>query len=191
MTKIVNSPRQSSHSVKGGVPTLQISKVGIVSRDYGKTWDNGYRDLSHSLHEVLKLLDSERCDAALFSSLSVVPRASFDLKGCFKKLRHIKAVFLEEFKDGKKRRRGRYLICYKKNGRWEEYDECNQQFSSLTRKTKDEMREFVHKQLPKRVLGNCCVLLCGESNGVKYSPKDKKVLDPFGLAKAIPKKVHD
>jgi hypothetical protein len=39
-------------------------------------------------------------------------------------------------------------------------------------------------------LGNCVVLLCGESNGVKYSKSDKSIHDTYGLAGAIPKEVN-
>jgi hypothetical protein len=68
---------------------------------------------------------------------------------------------------------------------WKQY-EFRQVFASLTRMKQDRIQNFVNKEMPKRVLGNFCVLICGESNGVKYSPKDKKVHDTFGLMGAIP-----
>ena len=45
---------------------------------------------------------------------------------------------------------------------------------------------FVKNQLPKRIMGNCCVLLCGEINGVKYTKATKEVQDVFDLRETIP-----
>ena len=53
-----------------------------------------------------------------------------------------------------------------------------------------QIDNFVKNELPKRCLGNCCVLLCGETNGVKYSKSDKKIHDVYGLREAIPKNVN-
>lgn len=47
------------------------------------------------------------------------------------------------------------------------------------------MDDFVKNEIPKRIIGNSCVLLCGEINGVKYSQTYKKVQDTFGLRTAI------
>ena len=51
---------------------------------------------------------------------------------------------------------------------------------------KKDIDNFVEDEVPKRVMGNCCVLLCGETNGVKYSKQDKRIHDTFGLREAIP-----
>ena len=55
---------------------------------------------------------------------------------------------------------------------------------------KTEVDNFVANEVPRRVMGNCCVLLCGETNGVKYSKHDKKIHDTFGLREAIPSAVN-
>ena len=39
-------------------------------------------------------------------------------------------------------------------------------------------------------MGGCCVILCGEINGLKYSRKSKSVEDAFGLMAAIPGNVR-
>ena len=187
MTKRSNSPQRSLHTTRAQPPNLHISKLGIVSRDYGHEYENGYRDFSKSLPGVLKLLDGQGCDAAIFSLFSVVPRRSFGLRGCFRNLRNIKAVLLEEFHDGKERCACRFVVWHKTNSVWQEY-EFEQVFGTLTGMKENEIHDFVENEMPKRVMGNCCVLLCGESNGVKYSPKDRKVHDPYGLASAILKK---
>ncbi len=89
-------------------------------------------------------------------------------------------MFLEKFKYFKKK--GNYSIYYKKTGKWDEYP-IEQQFGKANEMTP----EFVNNEIPKRVLGNCCILLCGETNGVKYRRKGKKMWceDVFGLRAAI------
>jgi hypothetical protein len=150
-------------------------------------------------------LDSEGCDAALFSLFSIIPRKSFKPSAAFNGLRNVKAIFLEEFQDGKDRKPGRYVIYYRSTSGWKEY-EFFQVFGALTRLRKANiagferkkgqsivetfMQNFVRNELPKRILGNCCVLLCGETNGVKYSRADKKIHDKFELRKSIPQDVN-
>jgi hypothetical protein len=133
-------------------------------------------------------LDKQGCDAALFSLFSVVPRESFDVQACFKNVRSIKAVLFEEFHHGNERCPSRYVVYHKTKNGWKEY-EFEQVFSTLTGIKEDLIRDFVNKEMPQRVLGNCCVLLCGESNGVKYSPKIREVHDLYGMTRAIPEHV--
>lgn len=176
---------QQRTTTVSSTPRLCITKLGIVSRDYRSKYQNGYRDFSHTLPNVLELLDDQGCDAALFSLFSIVPRNTFDIRTILNKLKNIKAVFIEEFEDKDNRSAIRYVVYYRDQERWEEY-EFRQQFGSLSDMSQAAMFDFVKKEMPKRILGNCCVLLCGETNGVKYSPKDKNVNDTFGLRSAIP-----
>jgi hypothetical protein len=184
MTKNKNSAKYVG-TQRGDPPRLEISKIGIVSRDYSKKFANGYRDFSHALPNVLKLLDDEGCDAVLFSLYSIVPRESYEARTAFTNLGHIRAIFLEEFQDRESRQAGRYVIYYRCLSRWKEYEFC-QKFGTISEMPSD----FVKNEISKRLLGNCCVLLCGETNGVKYSKKDKNVHDDFGLRSAIPQNVN-
>jgi len=172
---------------EGPAPAFGISKLGIVSRDYRRTYPNGYRDFSYALPEILTCLDRQSCDAVLFSSYSLIPRDSFTpVAGS--RLQHIKALLYEEFADGEKRQAIRYVINYKTAEGRREYI-LHRVFGSLTDESESDIRRFVEEEMPKRLFGNCCVLLCGETNGVKYSPKDKRVHDIFHLRAAIPKEV--
>ena len=185
MTKDKNDVMRRKSEKSAAAPCLRITKLGIVSRDYNHKYKNEYRDFSSVLSNVLDLLDRNGCDTVVFSLFSVVPRKSFNPYDCLKGLRNIKVVLFEEFKDAAKRERGRYVVYHSSKG-WQEYDFL-QQFGTLAGKDKDDILNFVDKEIPKRVMGNCCVLLCGETNGVKYSPKDKKVHDVFELRASIPK----
>ena len=72
MTKNWKGTAQSSSKAKAQIPSLNISKIGLVARDYRDKFSNGYRDFSHMLTQVLGLLDGEGCDAVLFSLFSII-----------------------------------------------------------------------------------------------------------------------
>jgi hypothetical protein len=189
MTKSGGSTQQAKNGIIGSAPSLNISNLGIVSRDYQRKYGNGYRDFSYTLADVLKLLDDQVCVAVLFSLFSIIPRKSYDPCFAFRKLKNINAVFLEEFRDGKSRKKGRYVIYHRTSKGWVKY-EFSQVFGTITGKPRQEIDDFVRKEMPKRILGNCCVLLCGETNGVKYSKKDKHIHDDYGVRLAIPQNVN-
>jgi len=168
------------------IPSLNVSRIGLVVRDYRDKFSNGFRDFTYVLPQVLELLDEEGCDAVLFSLFSIVPRESFNPYATFDGLRNIKAIFLEEFQDGKIRNYERYVTYYRTSSCWKEYDFC-QVFGTITDLTQQGIDDFVLNEIPKRILGNCCILLCGETNGVKYSKIDKKVHDKYRLKMSIPK----
>lgn len=189
MIKNGSGVHQGKSGSSGLAPCLSITKLGIVSRDYQHKFANGYRDFSHALPDVLKLLDNKGCDAVLFSLFSIVPRQSYDPRTCFTGLKNIKGVFIEEFEDGKERIVKRYVVHHRTGNVWEEYD-FNQRFATITGMKEKEINSFVINEMPKRILGNCCVLLCGETNGVKYSPKDNNVHDVFGLRQSVSKNTN-
>lgn len=165
-------------------PSLNVRKLAIVSRDYTHPYPNGYRDFSHSFAAVLALLDGRGCDAVLFSPWSIVPREGYDPVTALQ-LRNVKAILYEHFPQGTDGVQGRppFVVAYQTETGWRKY-ERSQVFGTLTEKC--DMPAFVREELPRRILGNACVLICGETNGVKYSPKDKKVHDIYGLVGALP-----
>jgi len=189
MTKRRGITVQPASSKDGSKPRLNIGKIGIVARDYRIAFPNGYRDFSHALPQLIKKLDDEGCDTVLFSLFSIIPRKGYDCLNILKSLKNIKAVLLEEFQDGENRRSGRYVIYHRAPSGWEEY-EFYQVFGTITGMSQHTMEDFVQNEIPGRILGNGCILLCGETNGVKYSKGDKKIHDTFGLRKAIPQDVN-
>lgn len=188
MTKDREVTLQSSTGIPESKPNLNICKIGIVTRDYQKEFPNGYRDFSYALPQLLKHLDDQGCDTVLFSLFSIIPRKGYDCRNALNGLENIKAILLEEFQDVDNRKAGRYVIYHRTSSGWDEY-EFYQIFSTITGMPQEKIHDYVQHEIPKRILGNCCVLLCGETNGVKYSQIDKKIHDTFGLRKAIPKNV--
>jgi len=185
LTKNRKATVQPAINKSGSKPRLNIGKTGMVTRDYRIEFPNGYRDFSHSFPQVVKQLDDVGCDTVLFSLFSIIPRKGYDCRTALSGLKNIKAILLEEFQDRKTREAGRYVIYYRTTSGWKEY-EFYQVFGTVTGMHKDEIDNFVTNEVPKRIVGDCCVLLCGETNGVKYSKHDKKIHDTFGLREAIP-----
>lgn len=192
MTKSNSSAKQTGSEKTGVAPSLCIKKLGIVSRDYNYQFNDGSRDFSSELTNILKYLDDKECDAVLFSLYSIVSPEPYNPSAHFQGLTNIKAVFLEEYIDEKpsKRTDKRFVIHHLTQQGWGEFD-IKQKFGTITGMKKSKIETFVKNELPKRrIMGNSCVLLCGETNGVKYSPKDKEVKDTFDLRAAIPEGVN-
>lgn len=169
-------------------PDFGVKRVGIVSRDYNVCYPNGYRDFSHGLPDVLKLLDEKGCDVALFSLYSIIPRKDYDILSTLPDFANLKMICLEEFRDCRTgRKAGHYVVYFKAPDGWEEW-RFLQAFGRVNWQTgRDDVRKFVKKKLPQRIVGSCCILVCGETNGVKYNPKEgKDISDPCGLLTAIP-----
>lgn len=169
-------------------PKLNIGRIGIVSRDYRHTYPNEFRDFSYALPGILDLLDEKGCDAVILSLYSICD-GSFDPKLLLASRNSIKVAMLERFSDGKERKAGQKFIYLKAKGRWLEFT-LEQAFGSLSKTPKTKVIEFAKGFSSRRVCGNWCILLCGETNGVKYSIKDEMVHDRYGLRKAIPKEVR-
>ena len=65
-----------------------------------------------------------------------------------------------------------------------------QKFATLNGMKTSALADFVRNEMPGRMLGNCGVLLCGETNGVRYSPEHHRVSDTYGLRQAFPADVQ-
>lgn len=187
-TKDSSRPQPRRNEKTDSPPFLTISKLGIISRDYRTRYDNGYRDFSHAFADVLNLTDAQGCDAVLFSLFSIIPRNTHSPLAAFEELRNINAVLLEEFQDINGRESKRYVVYHRTSKGWAEY-EFFQAFGTIRDLRKQGKVDFVEKEMPRRILGNCCVLLCGEINGVRRSKKEECVHDELGLRAAIPEDV--
>lgn len=166
---------------------IKVSKIGLVTRDYNVTFDNGYRDFSHVLPGVLQLLDEAGCELVLFSLYSLIPRPGYNPRATFAGLKNIKLICVEQFRDNKHGRKpNKYIVYHKTESGWQPY-RLRQLFSRVNRKAdREAVEKLVTEELPRRILGNCCLVICGESNGVKYDRAAKAVCDTYELRAAIP-----
>jgi hypothetical protein len=186
MIRTKDSRDQTKRTKAESAPSLVVAKIGIVSRDYRHRYQNGFRDFSETFSDILKQLDDEGCDTVLFSLYSVVPRNSFEPSRSIP-LRSIKAVLYE---DGKKRKIKGSVVLYRVgHDKWHQYRLPGGGFASLKGLPKGRVEWFVQDVIPHRILGNCCAILCGESNGVRWSQERRKVEDVFGLRRSLPREV--
>lgn len=171
---------------------LKINKIGLVSRDYNVRFPNGYRDFSYSMPDILTLLDAQGCDAVLFSLYSLVPRPDFDPYTAFKHLKTIRLVCIEEFMDKPRGRKPGACVAYYKDGPDWRAHRVKQVLGRVnTPALVREAQKFAQKRLPKRVLGNCALLICGEVNLGRYAKLgDKQIHDVFGVRAALPPTVN-
>lgn len=189
-TKDVARPMLSTKTAQ--TPRLTVRKVGVVSRDYNHKFSNGLRDFSATFSRVLRMLDGERCDTVLFSPWSIIPRKSFDPFLSLRGLRYVKSVLYEEFIDGRKRKGVRNVVFHRRSNIWRKYELPSGGFPKLRgswHAKKRTVYRFTREVLPGRILGNCVVIICGESNAVPYHQNERRVGDDFGLRRSLPKGV--
>ena len=158
---------------------LNINKIGIVSRDYRNREKNGHRDFSYAFKSILTTLDEQACDSVLFSLYTIDNRTSFNVQNILEELNfeNIRTIFLEEFKDSEERIPLENVIYYQDKDKWRE-QRLTQKFARANELTKKRIEDFRKEVKEKRIFGNFAVLLCGETNIVKYNKDDKKIGDP-------------
>lgn len=174
---------------KSARPILNILKLGIVARNYNEL--NGNSDFSKSMFEILDYIEQQNCDSVLFSLYTLLDTNSLTtelLKS--KKFKNLRTLFIEEFKfQNGKRINAEFKVYYKHIDDWHIF-KFNQKFDKLkyTKSFKNEIiSPFFEEVENERILGNLLILLCGESNIVKYSKLKKDVVDNFNFLNKIPK----
>ena len=104
---------------------------------------------------------------------------SFNVQNILEELNfeNIRTIFLEEFKDSEERVPLENVIYYQDKDKWRE-QRLTQKFARTNELTKKRIEDFRKEVKEKRIFGNFAVLLCGETNIVKYNKDDKKIGDP-------------
>jgi len=176
-------------------PNLLLTKIALVSRDYSEL--NGNSDYSKSFDEIIEYCDAEKCDSILFSPYTLLKKHR-NIQASLKLLKNVKCLFIEEFAFTDVRSSIHFVVHYKQNKQWVTY-EIEQEFARLdyTNSFKKKIIDPFIYSIKNRILGNCLLLICGESNIVKYSKKEKKVRDEYHFlshisgTKVIINPVHD
>ena len=189
---VTQSTKDAEDPLTTAPPQLEARRIGLVSRDYNHEYGNGYKDFSHSAAPVLQFLDDCGCDLVLFSLYSFMPRDGFDaFADPNLPLRNVRAICFEEFKIDAvgKRQHEAYVVATNSAVGWTQH-RVWQALGTLASKAESEVHRFVQEEfVQRRIMGNCCLVICGESNAVKYSPLENRVVDRFGLRQTIPGEV--
>jgi hypothetical protein len=174
-----------SNTEKLNRPNLKLSKIALVSRNYLKPNKNS--DFESDFEEILKFCDNLKCDSIIFSLFSIKEKNKPQIRRSLEKLKFVKSLFLEEYIN--RNEIGTFITYYRENNTWCEYL-LTQKFGSLSETNKKKMSSFLNEVENQRILGNFTVLLCGESNLVKFNGKEKKVEDTYGYFDVLPKSVE-
>ena len=170
------------------LPKLRIKRLAVVGREYRGNKDEGF---DRVFLDVIQYADRKACDAILFALYTTNwtwHQVEHEL-GQLRDLKHVRAVFVEHLDpQAPQRTVTRYCVYYRLgNEPWEAYT-MKQAFGKL-KKTKREVRETIEPFLAEarklRNLGNCAVVLCGETNILNYSQKFGRVTDPHDYLGSI------
>lgn len=160
---------------------VKLSKLGLVTRDYNLVAPNGCRDFSYDFEPILEYLDKQECDAALFSLYSLLYRHQSAVLLALAKQRHLKCVLVEYFDDdidANKRINTQNVLYLKTDNGWHPYS-CNKRFGSLSTREKKKAFELLSVVATERNFGNATLLVCGETNIVRYQQMNKTVVDSY------------
>jgi len=160
---------------------VTLSKLGLITRDYNFVAPNGYRDFSDTFESVLTYLDEQQCDTAVFSLYSLLHKHQGMVLSILAKQRHLKCVLVEYFDDdinANKRSNTQNVLYLKTQRGWHPYS-CNKRFGSLSTGKKKKVTELLSVVSTERTIGNASVLICGETNIVRYQRLGKKVVDSY------------
>lgn len=160
---------------------VMLSKLGLITRDYNLASSNGCRDFSGNFESVLTYLDKQQCDGAVFSLYSLLYRHQGSVLLILAKQKYLKCVLVEYFDDdigANKRSNTENVLYLKTKDGWYPY-QCNKRFGSLSTGKKKKVTELLSVVATERTFGNATVLVCGESNIVRYQQKNKNVVDEY------------
>lgn len=158
---------------------VMLYKLGLVTRDYNLVAPNGCRDFSRDFESILKYLDEHHCDSGIFSLYSLSHGYQDQVVPILTKLQHLQCVLIEYFDDDigtNKRSNTQNVLYLKTHDDWQPYL-CNKRFGSLSTREKQKTFELLSAVTTERTFGNATVLICGESNIVRYQQKEKQVVD--------------
>ena len=155
---------------------FQVKKVAVVSHNYNILNTYGHQDFAEQASQIHAVCDSEGCDTILYSLFtwdekSPVPRNNQSL---FKNLKNVRCIILEV---GNKNSVQIFVEVWIKG---EERPRIMNQCFAQSRDQYERKREFI-RSIPKRIIGNSLVAICGESNIANYMPSNGNFRDEFGF----------
>lgn len=158
-------------------------KAALVSRNYRTE-----KDFSSCYSEVIKAADENQCDTVIFSMWSLHSgNKSFDKDYIFQNSQNIKRIFLET---GNIEEQGNPdKMKNFKTEVWLKNKEKPEKIYQIFAKASED--EFLKKTLAetfdKRIFDGCGLMLCGESNIIKYRQSTKKPDDVYGISNILNK----
>ena len=155
---------------------FSIKKVAVVSHNYNLYNSHGHQDFAEHASQIHSVCDGEGCDTILYSLFtwdenSPIQRNHKSLLG---DLKSVRCVILEV---GNKKTTNKSVEAWLKE---EERPRIMDQCFAKSSDPYDRKREFI-RSIPKRIIGNSLVAICGESNIANYMPSNGNFRDEFGF----------
>jgi len=146
-------------------------KIGLVSRNYQVT-----NDFSEYMPKLIDIADKNNCDTLIYSMWSLDDSIKKVTKNqVFQNSKNIKRVILET---------GNFdLMSDLKTEIWfKDKNEPRIIFQRFAKAREEEYKkELIVERFFERIIEDCFILLCGETNIIKYKQKLKRLDDKYHL----------
>jgi len=156
--------------------TFNVKRVAVVSHNYNLSNSYGHQDFAEHASRIHSVCDAEGCDTILYSLFTWDDNSPVlrNHKTIFANLMNVRCVILEV---GNKKSTNKIVeVWLKEEERPRIMDQCFAKSSDPY----ERKREFV-RSIPKRIIGNSLVAICGESNIANYMPSNGSFRDEFGF----------
>jgi hypothetical protein len=153
-----------------------INKVAVVSHNYNLSNSHGHQDFAEHASQIHSVCDGEGCDTILYSLFTWDENSPIQRthKTLFGDLKRVRCVILEV---GNKKSAHKIVeVWLKEEERPRIMDQC---FAKST-DPYERKREFI-RSIPRRIIGNSLVAICGESNIANYMPSNGNFRDEYGF----------
>lgn len=153
---------------------FKVKKTAVVSHDYNLTNTYGHQDFAENVQQINTVCDGEGCDTILYSLFtwdenSPVQRNHHTLFG---DLKNVRCIILEV---GNQTSTNKFVEVWLRE---EAKPRSMYQCFAKSSEPYEMKKEFV-RNIPKRIIGNSIVAICGESNIANYMPSNGNFRDDF------------
>lgn len=155
---------------------ISVKKVAVVSHNYNLSNSHGHQDFAEHASQIHAVCDGEGCDTILYSLFTWDESSPIrrNYQTIFGDLKCIRCVILEV---GNKKSTNKIVEVWLKD---EEMPRIMEQCFAKSSDPYERKREFI-RSIPRRIIGNSLVAICGESNIANYMPSNGNFRDEFGF----------
>ena len=156
--------------------SFNVKKVAVVSHNYNLSNSHGHQDFAEHTSRIHSVCDGEWCDTLLYSLFTWDENSPIrrNHQTIFGELKNVRCVILEV---GNKKTPNKFVeVWLKEEERPRIMSQCFAKSSDLYERKRDFIRS-----IPKRIVGNALIAICGESNIVNYIPSNGNFRDEFAF----------
>jgi hypothetical protein len=154
--------------------SIDVKKVAVVSHNYNLSNIHGHQDFAEHASRIHSVCDGEGCDTILYSLFTWDENSpiSRNHETIFGDLKNVRCIILEV---GNKKTANKIVEVWLKG---EERPQIMDQCFAKSNEPYERKREFI-RSIPRRIIGNGMIAICGESNIVNYIKANRNFRDEF------------